>query len=102
PTRPTAPPTLSLHDALPISLAVALDRRALPEARDAVVRDLHLDHLCRVLRLARDHERLRKVERRDAGRDVHRGYTRRPRACSSGDRKSTRLNSSHDQISYAV
>src|SRR3989440_3696802 len=39
-------------------------------------------------------ERFQEPSRRLAGRRVHRA----PR----GDRKSTRLNSSHDQISYAV
>src|SRR6185312_17346036 len=33
---------------------------------------------------------------------LRRGRGRRGRCCRLGDRKSTRLNSSHDQISYAV
>src|SRR5690348_17418699 len=68
--------TLSLHDALPISDRV-----------DGVVgeigRDLHEQRLRAPLR-ALGHER---VEDRTRGR---------------GDRKSTRLNSSHPSISYAV
>src|SRR5438067_8346678 len=67
---PTEIYTLSLHDALPISLG-------------------------------QGHYRLRRVEGNDrAGRN--------PRVCRSesvnrlGDRKSTRLNSSHVSISYAV
>src|SRR2546422_8782267 len=66
--------TLSLHDALPISFrAKALIR---VEQQDAVLGD-DADHHNQA------HER-RDVERR------------------SGDRKSTRLNSSHGYISYAV
>src|SRR5690348_17781882 len=65
--------TLSLHDALPISL----DRAAPP------------DRIDRALALLRP--------RRGPGA---RGGGRRARR--SGDRKSTRLNSSHPSISYAV
>jgi hypothetical protein len=67
-------------------LAVAVDRRTFTEAGDTVVPELYLHHVGSVVRLARDHERLREVQRGDSGRHVHRGYTRRPRACSSGDR----------------
>src|SRR2546430_17390089 len=59
--------TLSLHDALPISVGV----------------DRHSD-------LGR-HRALRQVEEQ-----VHQVHF------AAGDRKSTRLNSSHSQISYAV
>src|SRR2546427_2853015 len=34
--------------------------------------------------------------------ETYAGSSESPRATSSGDRKSTRLNSSHSQISYAV
>src|SRR5206468_11910905 len=77
----TAPPeiyTLSLHDALPIFRGCRL-LQAPPRSR--------LGHLLR------------------AGRRVPppwRRLGRRARACTTEDRKSTRLNSSHDQISYAV
>src|SRR2546430_13697746 len=75
--------TLSLHDALPIS--------GLPQSAD---------------------ERARCLGRRAAQGDSHLGCHRR-RSCrgrggryrardSARDRKSTRLNSSHSQISYAV
>src|SRR2546430_12594751 len=57
--------TLSLHDALPISISIAL----------------------RFLKTASDMPMLRKIPEL---------------AFSSRDRKSTRLNSSHSQISYAV
>src|SRR2546428_4958034 len=60
--------TLSLHDALPISHGVWIDRRG------------------RVLVCDRENDRVQVV-----------GQTSK-----SLDRKSTRLNSSHDQISYAV
>src|SRR2546428_6399136 len=65
--------TLSLHDALPISLGT----RSSPGR-------------------ARRHPRARASTRGSAG---NRGRTP-GRGCL--DRKSTRLNSSHDQISYAV
>src|SRR5688572_32201028 len=77
-TAPTEIYTLSLHDALPISSTATRDRAA--EAR----------------------------ARREARR---RGATARPsvvsaeprkREATAADRKSTRLNSSHSQISYAV
>src|SRR2546428_6129035 len=43
---------------------------------------------------------LRLRDRESCGRE--RGGRRRGRRLDRGDRKSTRLNSSHDQISYAV
>src|SRR2546430_17186398 len=65
--------TLSLHDALPISLGSAVLRSAeqfsVGRERSRLVAALHL-------------------------------HARFGRGC--GDRKSTRLNSSHSQISYAV
>src|SRR2546427_9418399 len=72
--------TLSLHDALPIS------RKAAPQgARHA----------------ARTHPQPRQVRRARprAARGVYGGGDLRD---GDGDRKSTRLNSSHSQISYAV
>src|SRR3989449_10968957 len=72
--------TLSLHDALPISA-----RDALHEAdRDVGAR--------------RDHD-VREQQRQEHERDrLHKA----PRIRSTLDRKSTRLNSSHGYISYAV
>src|SRR2546422_8013449 len=63
--------TLSLHDALPISL------HRVRRARCARTRDFRLSGACR----------LREPQRRQA---------------PERDRKSTRLNSSHGYISYAV
>src|SRR3712207_8520956 len=76
--------TLSLHDALPISIPLASLRRARP------------DH-CPERHPARitGHERLGKDHQRGA---LLRTFAREP----SEDRKSTRLNSSHANISYAV
>src|SRR3712207_8525614 len=78
--------TLSLHDALPILRARRIDRR-----RHA---------------LQLDRRRLGHAPRRRAGRRQHRrgggpsgGHLL---ARAGGDRKSTRLNSSHANISYAV
>src|SRR2546428_8386561 len=73
--------TLSLHDALPISL----HRRVVDvggRERAAHACGAALEHLL------------------DQLLDVHGVIHRATRMC--GDRKSTRLNSSHDQISYAV
>src|SRR3712207_7760254 len=80
--------TLSLHDALPISERA----QGLPRADPAVAR-----------RAARVPDRGRRAGlrgRRDAVRAGPRG-DHRPRR-PPGDRKSTRLNSSHANISYAV
>src|SRR5206468_11554126 len=83
--------TLSLHDALPIlALAVGAepgDRAVLAQLGDPVddpvrQRDRHRHQLGGLVRGVAEHQPL------VAGADV--------------DRKSTRLNSSHDQISYAV
>src|SRR2546430_2275193 len=60
--------TLSLHDALPISVSTRASRSARPSTPAA----------------------------------THSASTRRWRSKESRDRKSTRLNSSHSQISYAV
>src|SRR2546421_7317702 len=65
--------TLSLHDALPISSAAS------PESWNT--------------------QSPRRIRHQGAAR-AHRRLRSPP--CAGGDRKSTRLNSSHDQISYAV
>src|SRR5206468_10990747 len=75
---PTAIYTLSLHDALPIS--VPFGGSGFEPAR-AVIRVLHRRRVRRFLR--------------EPQVDGH-------HQDAAGDRKSTRLNSSHDQISYAV
>src|SRR5205085_8680788 len=81
--------TLSLHDALPISA----DRSR--RARDRRLRGARRAH--RLARLRRAPGRRRHALRLDL-RLVRRAV---PRARAL-DRKSTRLNSSHSQISYAV
>src|SRR5207248_9938579 len=98
PSCPHLPPTcsspLSLHDALPISPAAAAEaaglrqRRALPhERRRRAALSLRLR--------GRDH-RAADVE----ALERHLGH--RPLEARGPDRKSTRLNSSHRTISYAV
>src|SRR5207249_11726612 len=92
----TAPPTteiytLSLHDALPIS-------KLFSARRDRDGRQRPLGH-------APGPAPRRRPPRRGRGRAAHgRGRTRarRRRAHAVRDRKSTRLNSSHVSISYAV
>src|SRR5206468_12779063 len=72
-SSPTAFYTLSLHDALPISLRVCVSRGLGPAAGEI------------------------------PGRTAPRRQRRHVAAArSTRDRKSTRLNSSHDQTSYAV
>src|SRR5439155_21702879 len=89
-TPPTQLYTLSLHDALPICRLHARERarlrrrRARPRPRDRRLRLAPVVLLQRPQRLSR------------RGGEV----PRRPPAV--GDRKSTRLNSSHVAISYAV
>src|SRR5206468_11209389 len=87
-TSPSALPTLSLHDALPISR-----RRIYPTIPDERLRSFVIEGLRRV----------------DGGWRIQPNIatptTRRSPSITkdrSRDRKSTRLNSSHDQISYAV
>src|SRR5206468_12774461 len=80
-TPPTQIYTLSLHDALPIS------RR---RRRNLVCAQLSIDRSA-----YGPFARHQSIRRRSAG--WHRKYSWR-----RIDRKSTRLNSSHDQISYAV
>ncbi len=53
-------------------LAVAGDRGRLAPARKVAVPKLHLHDVGGVLALARDVERLRELERRDAGGELHR------------------------------
>src|SRR5207253_10647643 len=100
----TAPPpprlsTLSLHDALPIfgRVEVAGDDRL-----------IHGGHWRRHTEAASRH-RGHGLPRTRGQRDSHSDRERRPlaastrtTACRPPDRKSTRLNSSHVAISYAV
>src|SRR5204862_7744206 len=88
---PTAPPPLSLHDALPIYPAHALEHGRIRLPDGAVPQQLPQ----------------RSVQGADPGREprqVLRRLRRKavPDALADADRKSTRLNSSHVEISYAV
>src|SRR3712207_8604684 len=80
--------TLSLHDALPIFVPMACQRREVMASRK---KDWMPKRLFR-------HGR---VSATPAGRDVGSEPTG-PEKMSEVDRKSTRLNSSHANISYAV
>src|SRR5690606_40765726 len=90
-TAPTDIYTLSLHDALPILHRVSLERGE--------------DHLLRRAGDAVPHRHPLKVATIQLGR-AHRPRAvdghRQPHPASAEDRKSTRLNSSHVKISYAV
>src|SRR3989440_5256841 len=82
--------TLSLHDALPICCGCHRHYRS--SSSRAGARSSYRAHSPRARRRARGRgPSSRRLRRRT-------GCWRGP----SGDRKSTRLNSSHDQISYAV
>src|SRR5205807_8395008 len=93
--------TLSLHDALPISLAGWIN---LPHECESLRRAaLPLQLFVPGRRLAS----LRAGDARGGARDAGAGHHRHRRGLrrgqvSAGDRKSTRLNSSHLVISYAV
>src|SRR5207253_8891720 len=96
-SRPTSTSTLSLHDALPIS-----------HGRGACVFDStgkkYLDFLggIAVNALGHAHPRIVKVIRREAARAIHLSNLYHNAYQGPLDRKSTRLNSSHVAISYAV
>src|SRR5205814_9556193 len=88
PTLPATPiSTLSLHDALPISRGRRSRNRASGRPRAAYGPGGGL-------RAVRPH--------RDRAPVAHPEDLRPAAACELGDRKSTRLNSSHLGISYAV
>src|SRR5690606_41781797 len=95
PTRATAIYTLSLHDALPIFRGECLRPPFILVDRHGPVPYPKLLHYCA--------HRPRQV---DPGGPPHRAYAGRLSAgdarSDSRDRKSTRLNSSHVKISYAV
>src|SRR5690606_41339105 len=86
-TTPTGTYTLSLHDALPISSCAGTSgARGCAGPR---VRRRAAEAICRIRKPAADDRGL------DSG-------GRRRRLAVPADRKSTRLNSSHVKISYAV
>src|SRR5690606_41473598 len=91
-TAPTAIYTLSLHDALPISVEV-LDREVVGVEPDHAPRALDLD----VLQRLDQGVGILRPRGLDCGVDEQGGVV-----ALRGDRKSTRLNSSHVKISYAV
>src|SRR5699024_11877389 len=86
-TSPPALSTLSLHDALPISRAQRRVRRGRDRGR---------------ARGGQHHLRPRAGSVRPGGPAHPRREARRVGRCDRADRKSTRLNSSHVSISYAV
>src|SRR5690606_40211887 len=88
---PSVSYTLSLHDALPISRRRTVPRAALAAAAAAAAR----------LPPAAVAGRRSAARRHHPHRCPPGAATSRPR-CARADRKSTRLNSSHVKISYAV
>src|SRR5206468_10334212 len=84
---PAAFSTLSLHDALPISFARMVSLTPVPGVADPV---------------AVTPARRRSSDAATTSVLLNLVIGATPARRSDGDRKSTRLNSSHDQISYAV
>src|SRR5690606_41945567 len=92
PRPPSAPYPLSLHDALPISRALVEPALRLRAAARSLLHRL-FDHAAEEEpRRARARARQERTGVRQPGRA----------SCAHEDRKSTRLNSSHVKISYAV
>src|SRR5205085_3338678 len=94
--------TLSLHDALPIlkqaaiaELSAALDVNALEQARVH-----HLGVNGRFTGLMKQLGGLPKEQKPLAGKAINAAKAEIEDALAKRDRKSTRLNSSHSQISY--
>src|SRR5206468_11234503 len=100
--QPTHFSPLSLHDALPIFVSVQgrhVERHT--EARLSV-RDQILEPPVRVLRAPIAGEHPHRPQATSVHRRMDPAGVREPtRLPEALDRKSTRLNSSHDQISYA-
>src|SRR5688572_31362446 len=95
--RPPPRSTLSLHDALPISQAQQQpksDNSAL--VLDAIKREI--ERIGRATEALKDESDPKQKEEREK-RDL---VAQEEMAFWAKDRKSTRLNSSHSQISYAV
>src|SRR5206468_9140914 len=96
--RPPPPPqlyTLSLHDALPICC-----RHRIPRSRREVDNEEGVD---RVRELVTPDGAVQHGARLGPPRPAHEGKDEGSwPPIARQDRKSTRLNSSHDQISYAV
>src|SRR5206468_8345071 len=95
---PPAISTLSLHDALPISGSTGRPKGVMVQ-QSTVLNRFHW--LWRSLPLADDEvgSQISSINFVDAVWEV---FSRLARGKDRQDRKSTRLNSSHDQISYAV
>src|SRR5207249_7070024 len=89
--------TLSLHDALPISLLFGLAERIGPGTVAEKRRGVQRAGRSQQLKLFPSH-----VEVPDDDPQVARVLVNRVRLERTRDRKSTRLNSSHVSISYAV
>src|SRR5690606_40773281 len=93
---PPEPATLSLHDARPIfgNGGIWLAGRSARALRACCTCCVRVDYV------------LRGDSRTDGGHEADGGIgqrrTQRPRTYDGQDRKSTRLNSSHVKISYAV
>src|SRR5207253_10553613 len=94
--------TLSLHDALPIYVSTLPAAEQTSSARPITNRQRVSSHdFVQSISLLRADRLEKNLFERD-GNDFHRHRIQRPRFAHNPDRKSTRLNSSHVAISYAV
>src|SRR5690606_40147256 len=102
PTRPSALCSLSLHDALPISLSLsAMEAELKPQVVETFDRIANAYGQMREMQDRHAEDRSASVSDADTKKlDVLRGEVIAD--VKSLDRKSTRLNSSHVKISYAV
>src|SRR5690606_41713869 len=81
--------TLSLHDALPILPLGILSRKPVPETQERTLSELRV-------------EALRISTAAESAGGLARNLKQQAEELAAADRKSTRLNSSHVKISYAV
>src|SRR5699024_12524449 len=99
---PTSPPTLSLHDALPISSYPTFDRSSLAIADEAAAAGT--DPVSYAVEELKSGRMRFAVENPEAEENFPRVLTLWRSnlfgSSAKGDRKSTRLNSSHVSISY--
>src|SRR5207245_9630546 len=94
--------TLSLHDALPISQAHHVLFLFFFDQEEAAHRQIHQGRRDVAHGRLVVHESAGFTGRQLLGRRVLSGDGAQARVAAAGDRKSTRLNSSHGSISYAV
>src|SRR5206468_11922713 len=102
---PPSPPStypLSLHDALPISYTATLTVADSHGRRATATQTIVVKSMAGAWFYGGYNRAVGRFELRRLTITDQNGSSVRGSFAASGDRKSTRLNSSHDQISYAV